>query len=78
MDGAVDVARGQGILPSLKEGNKAAARAAGKLGRALAMRGHPSSQVRFLANALKVVCRTAIWQTPNQDVDIWLVAQLIS
>ncbi len=46
MDEAVDVAWGQGVLPRLKQGNRAAAMAAGKLGRALAMRAHPKSQVR--------------------------------
>ena len=48
MDEAVDAAWGQGVLPRLKQGNRAAAIAAGKLGRALAMRAHSKSQVWLL------------------------------
>lgn len=47
MDEAVAEAWDEQILGRLQQNSKAAAVAAGRLGRALAMRGHPKSQVDF-------------------------------
>ena len=48
VDEAVSAAWGQGVLPALQQGSRAASRAAGQLGRALAMRAHPKTQVSLL------------------------------
>ena len=47
MDEAVTKAWDQQIVGCLHQNSKIAAVAAGRLGRALAMRGHPKSQVGF-------------------------------
>jgi len=45
VDETLKAAWPHGVLPRLQQGDRAAANAAGKMGRALAMRAHPKSQV---------------------------------